>query len=89
MNTVQKSPVAPEDFAGVLSGTALMLVDAVAGAIAGGAALSGDLTRLFARWQDRLDQRRRLANLDDRLLSDIGVDRLRALNEAEKPFWRS
>ena len=31
--------------------------------------------------------RRQLAELDDRLLRDIGVDRARARFEAEKGFW--
>ena len=31
--------------------------------------------------------RKQLAELDDRLLRDIGIDRARARNEAEKGFW--
>jgi len=31
--------------------------------------------------------RRQLAELDDRLLRDIGIDRARARFEAEKGFW--
>jgi len=31
--------------------------------------------------------RRQLAELDDRLLRDIGLDRARALYEADKGFW--
>jgi uncharacterized protein YjiS (DUF1127 family) len=31
--------------------------------------------------------RRQLAELDDRLLRDIGIDRARARYEAEKGFW--
>lgn len=33
------------------------------------------------------EQRQRLEDLDDRLLRDIGVDRLIAKHEAERPFW--
>ncbi len=39
-------------------------------------------------WYDRARQRRHLAQLDDRLLSDIGVDRATAMQEVSKPFWR-
>jgi uncharacterized protein YjiS (DUF1127 family) len=28
-----------------------------------------------------------LAELDDRLLRDIGIDRQAAMREAERPFW--
>lgn len=44
--------------------------------------------RLIALWTDRARQRRILAAMDDRLLSDIGVTRLEAEREARKPFWR-
>jgi len=49
-----------------------------------------DLAALVAwsrRLASRLRQRRRLAELDDRLLRDIGVTRSRALAEASKPWW--
>lgn len=36
----------------------------------------------------RSRQRRRLARLDDRLLRDIGIDRIAAMGEISKPFWR-
>jgi uncharacterized protein YjiS (DUF1127 family) len=39
-------------------------------------------------WYERSRQRRRLARLDDRLLCDIGLDRVTAMEEASKPFWR-
>jgi uncharacterized protein YjiS (DUF1127 family) len=44
--------------------------------------------RLAASWIDRARQRRALAEMDDRLLSDIGVSRSEAEREIEKPFWR-
>ena len=44
--------------------------------------------RLVATWRDRAHQRRVLAAMDDRLLSDIGVTRTEAEREAGKPFWR-
>jgi len=39
-------------------------------------------------WYERSRQRRRLAELDGRLLQDIGIDRVAAVKEASKPFWR-
>ena len=59
------------------------------------AGLSAGLGRLFLAslktlhsWYERSRQRRRLAQLDDRLLRDIGLDRVAAMKEAYKPFWR-
>jgi uncharacterized protein YjiS (DUF1127 family) len=42
----------------------------------------------IASWIERMRQRRALAELDDRLLQDIGITRYDAAFEAEKPFWR-
>ena len=39
-------------------------------------------------WHQRVRQRAQLANLDDRLLHDIGVSRDDAERECTKPFWR-
>lgn len=46
------------------------------------------LARAIYQWQDRAAQRHALAELDDRLLQDIGIDRASAKSEAAKPFWR-
>lgn len=40
-------------------------------------------------WYERSRQRRRLVRLDDRLLRDIGIGRIAAMEEAAKPFWRA
>jgi uncharacterized protein YjiS (DUF1127 family) len=40
-------------------------------------------------WIERGRQRRALGQLDDRLLSDIGVDHATAKTEAGKPPWRN
>jgi uncharacterized protein YjiS (DUF1127 family) len=40
------------------------------------------------RWYDRYLQRRALAELDDRMLRDIGLTRSQAEREIRKPFWR-
>jgi len=39
-------------------------------------------------WQDRDRQRRQLAELDDRLLKDIGLSVGDVARETRKPFWR-
>jgi uncharacterized protein YjiS (DUF1127 family) len=44
---------------------------------------------LLALWQQRACGRRRLRRFDDHLLRDIGVTRLQAAAEADKPFWRA
>ncbi len=39
-------------------------------------------------WQERARERRRLMQLSDHMLRDIGISRATAAGEAEKPFWR-
>ncbi len=39
-------------------------------------------------WQERVSQRRQLMQMDERLLKDIGVSRVQARAEFDKPFWR-
>ncbi len=43
------------------------------------------LPQLLRRRQGRQE----LAELDDRLLRDVGISREQALREAAKPFWRA
>ena len=43
---------------------------------------------LIQTWQERARSRRELERLDDRLLKDIGLNRIDALQESEKPFWK-
>ena len=40
------------------------------------------------QWNDRAAQRRSLLELDDRMLTDIGIGRADAWTEGTKPFWR-
>ena len=48
-------------------------------------------TRLFdaiGAWNDRAEQRRLLSAASDLTLHDIGISRVDAEGEVEKPFWR-
>jgi uncharacterized protein YjiS (DUF1127 family) len=40
-------------------------------------------------WQDRVNGRQQLLRLDEHVLRDIGITRLQAEAEANKPFWRA
>ena len=46
------------------------------------------LTDYLQGWRERVQQRRALMTLDDRLLKDIGLSRADVWHEYEKPFWR-
>jgi uncharacterized protein YjiS (DUF1127 family) len=43
---------------------------------------------LALAWHERARQRRRLMQLDDRALNDIGIGRYEAERERRSPFWR-
>jgi uncharacterized protein YjiS (DUF1127 family) len=43
---------------------------------------------LLQTWRQRLRDRQRLAEMDDRSLRDIGLTRYDAELELRKPFWR-
>jgi uncharacterized protein YjiS (DUF1127 family) len=40
-------------------------------------------------WQERMRNRRELAQWTDRDLHDVGVSRSDVMYETEKPFWRA
>ncbi|MBK5944925.1 hypothetical protein CCR83_00300 [Rhodobacter veldkampii DSM 11550] len=44
--------------------------------------------KVLRGWLGRSRERAALARLDDRLLSDIGLDRAHAEAEASRPFWQ-
>jgi len=50
-------------------------------------AASGALEALLT-WQERARQRHSLANLDDRLMKDMGLTPSQVEQELRKPFWR-
>jgi uncharacterized protein YjiS (DUF1127 family) len=45
-------------------------------------------TSIISRWYDRHLQRRDLAELDERMLADIGRSPEEARRECGKPFWQ-
>lgn len=45
--------------------------------------------RQLHQWKTHADGRRRLTQLSDRELADIGIDRIDAMQEAAKPFWKA
>ena len=47
------------------------------------------LGALLKTWQKRGQERAELARMTDRDLHDIGLTRLDAINEIDKPFWRA
>ena len=50
--------------------------------------LVSGLSRVLYRWQERIDTRRHMRELDDRLLADMALSQADVKSEAEKPFWR-
>ena len=44
--------------------------------------------KLVGCWMDRYSQRHALSLMDDRMFKDIGITRLDAAIEVEKPFWQ-
>ena len=49
--------------------------------------LAAHVFTTLLEWEDRARQRRRLSELDDRMLEDIGLTRADVSREVEKPFW--
>ncbi len=46
------------------------------------------LANLFSAWRHRAKERAELARMSERELQDIGLTRLDAVREYQKPFWR-
>ena len=49
--------------------------------------LAGQVFTALLDWQERARQRQHLAQLDDRMLKDIGLTRLDVVRETSKAFW--
>lgn len=43
---------------------------------------------MLIRWQERSNMRKQLAEMDERMLKDIGISHAQVRWEAAKPFWR-
>ena len=52
------------------------------------AALLARIVELLVGWHLRARSRAMLAELDDRLLADLGLSRADVTRECDKPFWR-
>lgn len=52
------------------------------------AALARRVGETLRVWRQRIEGRRRLRELDEALLKDMGISRTDALREAAKPFWK-
>ena len=49
---------------------------------------AGRIARTLREWRRRIHDRARLAELDERMLKDIGLTRADAEFLINKPFWR-
>lgn len=58
-------------------------------AMRAGLGLFGNLFAMLCVWQQRVELRARMANLDARTLDDIGLSREQVVAEAKKPFWKA
>ena len=48
---------------------------------------AGTIIGRLMQWQARNTERNHLRQLDDRMLSDMGMTRADAYHESRKPFW--
>ncbi len=53
------------------------------------ARMLGEASRAVSLWQARAQQRRALKTMTNEQLRDIGINRIDALREGYKPFWRA
>ena len=56
--------------------------------LAGTAGAFASFHDILATWRQRSRERRELATLDSRTLSDLGLSPSEVAFEANKPFWR-
>lgn len=70
-------------------GTALAGFDGRLSPLQARLSLLGRLFSLLTLWQERARQRHALAELDERMLKDIGLTRRAVSSEIVKPFWHA
>ena len=78
-----------DTFVGVLSGLSNSFVGSVSDILTAIATLVSAAFTAIKTWHYRSVQRNHLLELDNRQLDDIGLNRGQAMQEANKPFWRS
>lgn len=67
-------------------GSSLAIVSAL---FRGGIDSVASLGNVMLAWSHRYEERRRLAEMPDYLLRDLGINRAEADHEASKPFWKA
>jgi uncharacterized protein YjiS (DUF1127 family) len=50
--------------------------------------VANGVVKTLSTWQDRVRERRHLANLEPHLMKDIGLEPWQVRAEAAKPFWQ-
>ncbi len=50
--------------------------------------VGSEFARLLEVWRIRIQQRREIARLDNRMLADIGLSQIEASREVNKLFWQ-
>ncbi len=78
MTTVSKTPVLHEEISAG-SYSIVLGIENVASAV----------MSTVAVWNRRYKGRRELSQLNDHMLADIGLTRVEAIAEIDKPFWRA
>lgn len=48
-----------------------------------------NLFQILKLWNERIEERKQLAKVDQRLLKDMGISMYEAQQEIAKPFWRN
>lgn len=68
---------------------AALLIDATATALDGLRSLEIKPFKVLSQWQARQERRAHLADLDARLIADMGLTQAAVDAEAGKPFWKA
>lgn len=76
-------------FVSVMTSTSELMVRSIGDAADGINSLFDSIAEQISVWHTRVEQRKHLLELDDRLLHDLGLTRADAIVESRKPFWRA